>query len=57
MSKLLSQLKSKNIKTEFVIFLVQSKGSLHDVVSTPNEIKSEYVTFNIHLEILDEKLQ
>ena len=40
MSKLLSQFKRKNIKTELVSFLVQLKGSLHDVASTPDEIKT-----------------
>ena len=42
-SKLLSQFKRTNIKTELVIFLVQLKGSLHDVVSTPDEIKTSQV--------------
>ena len=33
-------IEKKNIETELVIFLVQLKGSLHDVVSTPDEIKT-----------------
>ena len=42
-SKLLSQLKRKSIKTELAIFLVQLKGRLHVVVSTPDEIKTSQV--------------
>ena len=40
-------LKEKNIKTELVIFLVQLKGSLHDVASMPDEIKTLQVNVNI----------